>query len=207
MVNSTTSELDGFDIDIVDMIADYLNVAVYWIDMDFDALIGSCQAGAIDMIAAATSLTPERAEVLSPSIPYIHANGCLVVKSDSLLVIEDLTELEGYDVGVVSGTSGDYELSYLNDTGYSINLNRYVHASTLFAALDAGTLDAVYIEQPSITIYNETYSLKSLLCTDTPPTVLYCRQEYSGLLKVIDLVISAAIDDGRLDGLIAKWFS
>jgi len=207
MINTTTSELEGFDIDIVGMIADYLNVTVDWIDMDFDALIGSCLAGTIDMLAAATYLTPARAEVLAPSIPYIYTNSCLVAKSDSLLVIENLTELEGYDIGVLTGSSEDYELSYLNDTGYSINLNRYVHASTLFATLDSGTLDAVYVELPRYTAYNETYSLISLLCIDTPPTVLYCRQECTDLLEVIDLVISAVIDDGRLDELVVKWFS
>ncbi len=207
MFNTTSNELEGFDIDLVDMIADYLNIAVEWIDMDFDNLIGSCIAGTIDMLAAATYLTPARAEVLAPSIPYIYTNSCLVAKSNSLLVIGNLTEIEGYDVGVVTGSSEDYELSYLNDTGYSISLTRYVHASTLFAALDAGTLDAVYIDLPRYTVYNETYSLRSLLCIDTPPTVLYCQQDSTGLLEVIDLVISAAKDDGRLDELIAKWFS
>ena len=207
MINSTTSELEGFDIDLVDMIADYLDVEVYWIDMDFDALIISCIVGTIDMIAAATHLTPARAEVLAPSIPYIHANGCLVARSDSPLVIGNLTELEGYDVGVVTNSVGDFDLSYLNDTGYSINLHRYQQASTLFASLDAGVLDAGYVELPRYTIYNETYSLKTLLCIDTPPTVLYCGQESAGLLEVVDLVISGAIDDGRLDALIAKWFS
>jgi ABC-type amino acid transport substrate-binding protein len=206
MINTTTGEIEGFDIDIVDMIADYLNVTVDWADMDFDALFGSCQAGTIDMLAAATYLTPARAEVLAPSIPYLYTNACLVAKSDSLLVIENLTELEGHDVGVLTGSSGDYELSDLIDSGYSINLYRYVQASTLFSSLDAGVLDVVYVELPHYAVYNETYSLKSLLCIDTPPTVLYCRQESPDLLEVIDLVISAAKGDGRLDGLIAKWF-
>jgi polar amino acid transport system substrate-binding protein len=207
MVNTTANELEGFDIDIVNMIADYLNVTVDWIDMNFDYLFGSCQAGTIDMLAAAIYLTPARAEMLAPSIPYIFTNSCLVAKSDSLLVIGNLTELEGYDVGVLTGSFEDYELSYLNDTGYSISLYRYVHASTLFADLDSGTLDVVYVELPRYIVYNETYSLRSLLYIDTPPIVLYCRQESTDLLEVINQVISAAKDDGRLDELIVKWFS
>ena len=207
MMNTTTNELEGFDIDIVNMIADYLNVTVDWLDMDYAALFDSCEAGTIDMLAAAAYLTPARAEVFAPSIPYIYINSCLVAKSDSLLVIGNLTELEGYDVGVLAGSSEDYNLSYLNDAGYSISIYRYVHADTLFSALDSGTLDVVYIELPRCTAYNETYSLKSLLCIDTPPIVLYCRQESTDLLEVIDLVISAAKADGRLNELIVKWFS
>jgi ABC-type amino acid transport substrate-binding protein len=208
MVN-TTGELEGFDIDIIGMIADYLNVTVDWVDMDFDALFGACQAGTVDMLAAATYLTPARAEVLAPSIPYIYTNGCLVAKSDSPLVIENLTELEGYDVGVLTGSAGDFELSDLIDAGYVINLYRYSAsaASVLFADLESGVLDTVYVELPYYIVYNETYSLTSLLCINTPPTVLYCRQESTGLLEVIDLVISAAKGDGRLDALITKWFS
>ena len=207
MINTTTSELVGFDIDIVDMIADYLNVTIAWIDMDFDILFSSCQAGTIDMLAAATYLTPERAEVLAPSIPYIYTNSCFVARSDSLLVIANLTELEGYDVGVFTGSYEDEVISDLIGTGYSINLYRYPLASTLFADLESGNLDAVYVELPRYIVYNGTYSLKLLLSINTPPTVLYCQQEATGLLEVIDLVISAAKDDGRLDELIAKWFS
>lgn len=205
--NTTSSELEGFDIDIVEMLAEYLNVTVDWVDMAFDTLFGSCQAGTIDMLAAATYLTPDRTEVLAPSIPYLYTNGCVIAKSDSLLVIGDLTELEGYYVGVITGSSADFEISNLIDAGYSINMNRYSQASILFAELDAGVLDVVYVELPRYTVYNETYSLKSLLCIDTPPIVLYCQQESTELLEVIDLVISAAKGDGRLEALIVKWFS
>ncbi len=63
------------------MIADHLGVTVTWNDMDFDALIGACTAGTIDMIAAAMFVTPVRAAQLAHSVPYIRTNEVVVVKS------------------------------------------------------------------------------------------------------------------------------
>ncbi len=207
MINSTTQLLEGFDIDLTEMIADYLNVTVAWQDMDFDALVSSCTVGTIDLIAAAMYLTPERSEVLLPSIPYLYANNCVIVPSDSLLEIQNLTELDGYDVGVLSSSTADDELTYLVDEGYSISLHRYPDPAVLFADLDASVIDAIYIEFPYFQVYSGLYNVTNLLCTDDHPVVIYCRQGDTSLQEVIDLVISAADGDGRLEALIMKWFS
>ena len=123
MYNTTTDTLEGFDIDLANLVADYLGVTTEWIDMDFDNLVGACQAGTIDMIASATFITAARCDVLQPLTWYIRTNEVVVTKANSTLSITSLDDLVGYDVGVQTGTVEDEELSAI--TGMEATLTRY----------------------------------------------------------------------------------
>jgi len=80
--NTTTNQLEGFDIDLAKLVADYLNVTAQFIDMEFGNLIGACQAGTIDMIASATFITKDRCDVLQPLCWYIRTNEVVITKAD-----------------------------------------------------------------------------------------------------------------------------
>lgn len=204
--NTTTHQYEGFDIDLSNLIAAYLNVTVEWQDMDFDALVGACKAGTIDMIAAAMFVTPDRAAELAHSVPYIRTNEVVVVKSGSALAITNLTQLAGHAVGVQTGTVEDGELTYWIAHGYAIILTRYPKADVMMAALQAGVEEAVYIDEPVFTVYSKVYALKTIYTVPAPPTALFCRWETPELMTAINTVILNGFADGSLDTLIAKWF-
>lgn len=206
MFNETSGELYGFDIDLVEYIADYLNVTVQWSDMDFGALVGACQTGSIDMIAAATFITPERSEVLAPTQWYIRTNEIVVVKSDSTLEIDELTDLDGYTVGVQTGTVEDEELTELVDEGYDITIERYPRPETMFEDLSSEVLDAVYVDEPVLQVYGEQYNLKSIFVLRAPPTAFYLRRENQSFLRGVNNAIVQGFEDGSIDQLIEKWF-
>lgn len=204
--NTTTDQYEGFDIDLSDMIAAYLGVTVTWSDMDFDSLILACQSGTIDMIAAAMFVTPSRAEQLAHSVPYIRTNEVVVVKGNSTLTITDLEDLEGYDVGVQTGTVEDDELTTLVDDGVAINIIRYARADIMMADLEVGGIDATYIDEPVFTVYSKVYGLKTIFTVPAPPTALFCRWENPDLMQAMNTVILNAFADGTLDALIDTWF-
>ncbi len=204
--NSTSKQYEGFDVDLVNMIADYLNVTVQWSDMDFDALVGACKAGTVDMLAAAMFVTPERAKELAHSVPYIRTNEVVVVGGNSSLQISSIDDLDGKKVGVQTGTVEDEELSDHNDAGGTIQLVRYQKADVLFADLIAGALDAVYVDEPVLTVYQKVYSLKNIFTVPAPPTAFYCRWDTPDLMQAINKVILDAYTDGTLDALVEKWF-
>ncbi len=206
MVNSTTQELYGFDIDLCELIASELGVEIQWSDMDFDALVGAAQTGTVDLLAAAMFITPERADVLDHSIWYIRTNQIVVVTGDSTLEIESLEDLEGYTVGVQTGTVEDDELTDLVSEGVGITIQRYPRPDTLFADLDGGTLDAVYVDEPVITVYSKAYSLKSIFTVPAPPTALFMRKGNPEFRNAVNDVIAEAFADGSLDEMIEKWF-
>ena len=54
--------LTGFDIEIMNKIAEKQNFRIVWKDLPFDSLIGAMEAGDIQVIAAAIGPTEERAK-------------------------------------------------------------------------------------------------------------------------------------------------
>lgn len=204
MFNTTLNELEGFDIDLAEYVADALGVTAQWVDMDFDALIGACQAGTIDMIASATFITAARCEVLQPVTWYIRTNEVIVVLANSTLEIDSLEDLVGLDVGVQTGTTEDEELSDI--TGMETTLVRYPVVETMFQALNSGALDAVFVDEPIVGLYGTVYSLKIIFTVTAPPTAFYIRYGSDRLAGAINAAIADGFADGTIDALIAKWF-
>lgn len=202
--NTTTNQLEGFDIDLAEYCADALGVDVEWIDMDFDNLVGACQTGTIDMIASATFITAARCDVLQPLTWYIRTNEVIVTKSNSTLSITGLDDLVGENVGVQTGTVEDEELSDI--TGMEATLTRYPVVETMFAALDDGTLDAIYVDEPIVGLYSSVYSVKIIFTVTAPPTAFYIRYGSDRLAGALNAAIADGFADGSVDALIAKWF-
>lgn len=203
--NVTADEWQGFDIDLSAMIAAHLNVSLEMTDMDFDLLIGACKAGTIDMIAAAMMVTPTRAEQLAHSVPYIRVTEVVIVKTASTINITSLDEITAYIVGVQSGTTQHDTLLDLGMTE-GVDLLVYPKADVLMAALDAGTINAAFVDEPVFTVYAKTYAFKSIFTVPAEPTALWCRWEEPELMKEINTVILNAFGDGTMDLLIEKWF-
>jgi ABC-type amino acid transport substrate-binding protein len=202
--NTTTDQLEGFDIDLANLVADYLNVTTQWIDMDFDNLVGACQAGTIDMIASATFITAARLSVLQSLTWYIRTNEVVVTRLNDTLTIEDLEDLVGLNVGVQTGTTQDESLSDI--TGMEATLTRYPVVETMFAALEAGTLDAVFVDEPIVGPYTSVYSIKIIFTVTAPPTAFYIRYGSDRLAAACNAAIAEGFADGTVDALIAKWF-
>jgi ABC-type amino acid transport substrate-binding protein len=204
MVNTTTGELEGFDIDLAEYVAADMGVTVNWIDMDFDALIAACQAGTIDMIASATFITRARADVLQPLVWYIRTNEVIVVKGDSVLEIDELADLDGYNGGVQTGTTEDEGLSGL--AGVNETLTRYTLVETMFADLDTGTLDYVFVDEPIVNLYGSIYNIKIIFTNPAPPTAFYIRYGSDRLSAAINSAIAEGFANGDIDEMIAYWF-
>jgi len=63
-------ELIGFDIDLMNAIAEYLEISIEWNDVDFDGIIASLQTNQADAAIAGISPTAERAEVVDFTVVY-----------------------------------------------------------------------------------------------------------------------------------------
>ncbi len=204
MYNTTTDTLEGFDIDLANLVADYLGVTTEWVDMDFDNLVGACQQGSIDMIASATFITAARLDVLQSLTWYIRTNEVVVTMDNSTLTITDLEDLVGQNVGVQTGTVEDEELSAI--TGMEATLTRYPVVETMFQALEAGTLDAIYVDEPILDLYSQTFDVKTIFTVLAPPTAFYIRYGSDRLAGACNAAIAEGFADGSVDALIAKWF-
>ena len=196
-------EIVGFDIDISQLMADHIGVTLQMIEMDFDSLIGACRAGTIDVIAAAMTYTPQRAQELAPSVTYITVSQVVIVRNASALgTISSLDDLIGYDVGCQSGTVMQDELEAV--TG--INVFPYPRADLLIADLVANNIDAAYVDEPIFTVWSATEDLRVIFSTGSEPLAFWTRLGEPELLYEMNDVILTSYLDGTMDDLINEWF-
>ena len=207
--NITSGKIEGFDVDVSQLIADEIGVDLLMVDMAFDALIGACVAGTIDMIAAAltydptTELGKERAQQLSPSIPYVTVAQVVITMADSLLTINNLSDLIGENIGCQTGTTMEADL-----IAAGVTPTTFASVLSLMQDLVSGTgIEAAYLDEPVFTAWNNTYDLKVILRTGTEPMSLWCRHEDPDLLYIINTVILTGYEpNGTMYDLLDKWF-
>ena len=97
----------GFDIDLVDKVADQLGVKPAVKDTDFDAIQSGAalNTGKCDVAISAMTITGERARVVDFSSPYFNASQALVV--DKAAEVSSLADLAGKKIAVQGGTTGE----------------------------------------------------------------------------------------------------
>lgn len=203
--NVTLDLIEGFDIDVTEMIGDAIGVTVEWSDIPFDNLIGACLSGEIDMIAAAMNYNEERALQLAPSSTYFAVSQAVIVKQSSSLTITSLNNLTNYQVGVQSGTVMQDDLEAIGMT-VGINLTTFSRADLLMADLDLGGIDAAYVDEPIFAAFNRTYDFKVILSTPSEPLAFWTRYGEPELLYEINNVILDGYESGWIYGTITTWF-
>lgn len=219
--NVTTNTYYGFDIDFAGMIANATHRTLVVVNYaDFTDLLLSVGSGGVDM--AASGITESgatgalRNQTMSFSIPYYSANQAVLVQSSSTLAcamgncsVHDLAPLV---VGLQTGTTSDsWATQYLqgNETGHG-SIQRYTTVDTEVTALEAGTLDAIIIDQgPASAIAAASagkLKVAGAIITDELYGFAVAHGDPEGLLPVINNVIKQAMSDGTYQKLITKWF-
>src|SRR3990172_3535502 len=75
----TTGNVIGFDADLINEIASRLGLTVEWIDTDFDTIFTQLATGRFDVVASATTITPERAQQVSFTESYYNSQQAFTV--------------------------------------------------------------------------------------------------------------------------------
>jgi polar amino acid transport system substrate-binding protein len=97
----------GFDIALMEEIANRLGVKLEWVDLPFDSLIAGVQSGKIDAAISAFSSTPERDKLVDFTAPYFTAEDAFLVADGFTGKIEKPEDVTNYRVGVQTGTAQD----------------------------------------------------------------------------------------------------
>ena len=198
-------EIIGFDINVSKLIADEIGVPLQMVDMDFDSLIAACRSGTIDMIAAAMTYTPARAQQLAASVTYFTVSQIVVVRNDSVDFpnpITSLDDLATFDVGCQSGTVMQTEL----DATSGVIVFPYARADLMMQDLVAGLIDAVYIDGPILDASPDKEDLKIIYSTGDEPLALWTRLGESELLYSINKAVFDAYQSGAMAELVNYWF-
>lgn len=110
-------ELTGFDYDLLEAIAEVQGVELVWNDLPFDSLMGSMEAGDIQIIAAAVGPTEERARSVDFSDVYYTGSQSIICNEGA--DITEFADLQGKTVAVLEGSMSDLIVSGEN-TDYGV---------------------------------------------------------------------------------------
>ena len=143
---SSVDYADGYDVVIASRLAEALGMEVQIVKTDWDSLIPSLNAGAIDCIIAGMTETPERAEAVNFTTPYYESDMVVVVRADSDLVnITSIQELAGHNVLGQLNTTYDDVIDQIEGVNHMTPLATYPR---MILSLQAGEADAITAELP-----------------------------------------------------------
>ena len=144
-------EPDGFDMALVKAIAEKLGVEVQVENMEFDSLVASI-GSKIDIAIAGMTVTDERKAMVDFSDNYYEAVQYVIVPADS--DIAQAADLEGKNIGVQLGTTGDYMIEDFEGA----TAKQYNKAVDAVNDLISGRLDAVIVDKNPALVFADKFS-------------------------------------------------
>ncbi|MFW6264981.1 MAG: basic amino acid ABC transporter substrate-binding protein [Bacillota bacterium] len=201
-------EIVGFDIDLINEIAELQGFEVEIRDLDFASLISALASGTIDIVIAGMTITEERADTVDFTSPYYEANQAVIVREDSDM---DLTVLFGdNNIGVQSGTTGDL---WVDDNLASAEIltgdvNFYESYVYMITDLVNENIDAVVLDSPVAARFSETRAVEVVAEIITGENYGIAVQKGNNeLLDLINEGLEEVETNGTMDELLDKYFN
>jgi polar amino acid transport system substrate-binding protein len=200
----------GFDVELAEAIAEELGLEVQWVRADFDTIFSAVAAQKFDMVAAASTITPERQETVDFSDPYYHAppSQSLTVNTNERPDVKTTDDIgEGDIIGVQKGTTGeDYAKENLESQGAEIK--SFSTISEAFTDLEAGNVDAIVNDRPSSVEEVKTRpGLEVVQSIDTDESYGFAfSKENPDLTRAVNDALQAVIDAGTYEEIFTKYF-
>ena len=157
----------GYDVYFTDRLAKDLGVKVEYISLDPASRVEYAETGKADIVAANFTVTPERAEKVDFSLPYMKVS--LGVVSPDGAVIKSVEELKDKTLIVSKGTTAEY---YFSKNHPEIKLQKYDSYADAYNALLDGRGDAFSTDNTEVLAWAKsnpgfTVGIESLGDVDT----------------------------------------
>jgi polar amino acid transport system substrate-binding protein len=202
---ATKTEFKGFDIELVEAIAEKIGREPEFQDTSFDTIFRDLAQGKFEMVASATTITDEREETVDFTNPYYLPSAQSIVVTTGTSGIENEKDLEGKTVGVQQGTTGEEYVEEEIDTG---ELRSFPQGPDTFPALKAGTIDAVVIDRPVAekAVENDSdLEIAGGIETEEEYGFVVPQGE-DELREELNSALEEVIDGGEYATIYKKWF-
>ena len=203
MVDETTKEIIGFDIDLMKAIAEKGGFEVEFVNVGFDPLLAGMASCQYDAAISAITITEERKADFAFSGPYFGAGQVVVVRVDN----SDITgkdSLSGKTVGAQIGTTGAIAIEDVEGA----TLKTYDDIGLAYQDLINGQVDAVVADDGLAKGYVTKNSAEIKIVgdpfTDESYGIAVCKTN-TDLLDKINKGLEAVKGEGLLDQLTQKW--
>ncbi|SHE28928.1 amino acid ABC transporter substrate-binding protein, PAAT family [Modicisalibacter ilicicola DSM 19980] len=199
--------LKGFEVDVMNAVAERLGVEVEYITANFSGLFGMLESGRIDTIANQITITDERQKKYAFTQPYVYDGAQVVVKRGNE-GIEGVEDLRGKTVAVNLGSN--YE-QLLRELPYSDEIDIRTYESNIEQDTALGRVDAFVMDRVSASQVIKEKPLPLALAGKPFSDIrnaLPFRDDQAGreLRDRVDRALAELKEDGTLSEISQEWF-
>ena len=204
---NSAKEVVGFDIDIINAIAQKQGLKLNIVNTPFTSIFASLNNGDVDLVISGVTITEKRKQSFDFSAPYFEARQLIAVPENS--TVKSLQDIKGKKVAVVSASTADDVDSKLLGKA-SGDIRRFESTPLIISELASGGVD-VAIGDNGVIAYRvaQTQGLKTVDDPDFPQEFfgIVFRQGDDALRQEIDAGLAALRADGTYNTLYKKWFN
>jgi putative amino-acid transport system substrate-binding protein len=201
-------ELQGFEVDFINAIAEETGDDVNFVTMSFSGLVGALETGRIDTIANQITITPEREAKFAFSQPYVFDGAQVVVKKGNEETITGVDDLSGKTVAVNLGSNFE---QLLNELPNAADIDIRTYESNIAQDTALGRVDAFVMDRVS----------SAQLIAESPLPLAFAGKPFSEIRNAlpfrngekgtelrnrIDAAITTLKENGTLAEISDKWF-
>ncbi|MBF6174271.1 transporter substrate-binding domain-containing protein [Nocardia blacklockiae] len=197
-------KLTGYDIEVVQAVADKLGKKVEFVQTPWDAIFAGLESKRFDLVANQVTVNADREQKYSLSQPYTTSDGVIVTRADKAGVAT-LADLNG-KVCAQSSTSNWSKVA--SGAGCKVEaVEGFVQAIQL---LKNGRVDATVNDTLAVGEYTKTTGDTSVKVSaktgETSHQAFAARKDSTGLTSEINGALDALRTDGTLARISDKYF-
>lgn len=190
--------LAGFDMALAQYIADYLDLTLEVIPMDFDGIPDELGAGKGDLALAGLSPDPDRLLKMDFSDTYYEGKQAFVTVKSKASLFTDLasTNNSSYTIAAQTGTIQMELATQFSPNADMVNLTK---ATDIIAELLSGQIDGAYIEWDVAASYQLNYPDLHIVCEvpyEAEGNVIGVSKGNADLLKYVNEALHKCVDEG-----------
>jgi polar amino acid transport system substrate-binding protein len=194
----------GFEVDLVNAVAEKLGRGVEIVNIPFQGLFSAVQSGRIDIAMSSITITQERLQSVTFAQPYYDSDQSLTVAADGPA---SLDEMKDKVFGVDTGSTGDmWATEHQAEYGFA-TINRYEGLAPAMLDLTAGRIDGYISDIPALQYYvKDKPELKVVQRIETGEKYSMMFAKDAPLASEVNNVLTTLKEDGTLAALHEKWF-
>jgi polar amino acid transport system substrate-binding protein len=195
--------LIGFDIDLMNAIAEKADFEFEWVNVPFDSVLAGLSECQYEAAIAAIGISEDRKKEMLFSIPYLDS-GMIVVVNTATTDINSLADLDGKKVAAQLGTTGEMEAQTIPNVDYK----PYDSYELAFLELANKGVDAVIADNPVALGYiaanPEKIKAVGEVFNNEQYGIAICEKD-AELQAKIDKALQELIDEGYIAKLAQKY--
>ncbi len=203
-LDQSTGQLIGYDVDVVQALADKLGVRLELRPVDQKTRIPSLLSGNVDIVAANLTANPDIGKVIDFSDVYLSTGVGFIAKTGTVKGLQDLL---GKKIAVGEGTVAEQvvKTDVANSTVVPFDDYQKGLAALESGEVDAGAGDVSLLPVLLPMLASGRYEVLPFQIAEIP-YVLGVRQGDKAFLDFVNETVQAMKQAGELEKLHAKWF-